>query len=889
MLRLISYNFSLIAIALFLVSCMGPNPGHWSEGVPYNTPAVILTHSEPDVDSVLYSEYAILVDQLASGDKTYLEHLIQQARSQSLRSEAILVFPHNADEWTPVWVFSSGEKLMQRASELFSRPFTESSYKFSRVTIYKMYMPNEIILYGIQTGKTIYISESSFAIEEVIRTLNGNIDALEISRRELANGNLVVNTPHFDRFLSVETAVRYRPNLVGSLQGAGPSVLKLHRNTATGASDFRLEMSGTMQVEMSPKTAPAVRAVATRNHLNVLDRYLSQDAAFAAFMHSDMESMSGIDGATGLDAHVQSMPGVLNQFMATLSNNFAIGAFASTGFLSVGEFAYLRLIENEQALVRMLNEWVENGLARREGAHYFLQSRHISSIISGGLSDFENYYLTIIGDAVLITQRSGIIQKISGDRARRRTLYYSQGYLKIRNSFPEQLSGFVYSQSDELSKYVQSMLNVTQSTDLLFDQYDIMAMGFDYRDSGSRELNWITRTYQVERSQEPFEDRWLVALDDTELTGPPVLADIGGSSREEILVATSGGMVLALAADGTQVFRVSTGNDTPIGSPIVYDWYSNNQRTIIIGAGNKIYGWSNGGIPLPGFPIVLGENISAPINIVDLTRNGIPEIIVATTDRMLHVLDQRGNNITGWPQSVNATIRNKPMVEVINGVRSVYAYAENVVFAWETNGVGRLGFPVFNRSPLKGDIFRHENHLIAGSADGTILAIGQGTLFSVDYAPIISPGSSISGDLVVQGIRLSDGGIVVRPGVSGYTISTPEEESVTENMFFAIADNGSIFGINMLGRLRFTQSLGQPTMPNHPPIISDLDRSGRVEVMGLAGFGRLYAWTVHTGERFFKIPTTAMTYPVVADINGNGRMEIVAGTRDGLRSWTINR
>jgi hypothetical protein len=165
----------------------------------------------------------------------------------------------------------------------------------------------------------------------------------------------------------------------------------------------------------------------------------------------------------------------------------------------------------------------------------------------------------------------------------------------------------------------------------------------------------------------------------------------------------------------------------------------------------------------------------------------------------------------------------------------------------------------------------------------------RGTLFSVDYAPIISPGSSISGDLVVQGIRLSDGGIVVRPGVSGYTISTPEEESVTENMFFAIADNGSIFGINMQGRLRFTQSLGQPTMPNHPPIISDLDRSGRVEVMGLAGFGRLYAWTIHTGERFFKIPTTAMTYPVVADINGNGRMEIVAGTRDGLRSWTINR
>lgn len=887
--RFNSYHFLLVFIALFFASCRGPNPGHWSEGVPFNTPAVVLTHGDADIESVVFSDYSILIDQLSSGDKQYLERMLQQVPANTLKSEAIMIFPHNADEWTPVWVFSSDKKIVREASLVFSRPFTESSYSFNGVTVYKMYMPDEIILYGIQAGRTIYISESSFAVEEIIRTLKGTIQSLDVHPRELTGGNLIINTPHFDRFLSVETAVRYRPNLIGSLRGSGPSVLKLHRNTATGANDYQLELKGTLQVQRASANAPAVNAVATRNHLNILDRYISQDAAFAAFMHSEIVALAPYEGAIGLDAYLQARPAVMSAFISTLSNNFAIGAFASSGFMATGEFAYLRIIERNQALVSLLDEWVENGMARREGAHYFLQSKHVSGIISGGLSQFENYYLTIIGDAVLITQRSGIIQKISGDRSRRRTLYFSEYYLNIRRSFPEQLAGFVYSQSEELSKFVQGMLNVTQSTDLLFDQYDVLAMGLSFDDSNSNTLSWTTRSYQIERSQQPFEDRWLVALDDTELTGVPVLADIGGSNRDEILVATTGGMVLALAADGTQVFRVSTGADTPIGSPIVYDWYSNNQRTVIIGAGNKIYGWSNGGIPLPGFPIVLEENISAPINIVDLTRNGIPEIIVATSDRKLHVLDQRGNNINGWPQSVNATIRNKPVVEVINGVRSVYAYAENVIFAWEMNGVGRIGYPVFNRSPLKGEMFRHENHLIAGSADGTILAIGQGTLFSVDYAPIISPGSSTSGDLVVQGIRLSDGGIVVRPGVSSFMISTPEAESVSENLFFAMADNGSIFGINLQGRLRFTQSLGQPSMPNHPPVVADLNRNGRAEIMGLAGFGRLYAWTIQSGERFFAIPTSAMNYYVIADINANGRMEIVAGTRDGLRSWTINR
>ena len=57
----------------------------------------------------------------------------------------------------------------------------------------------------------------------------------------------------------------------------------------------------------------------------------------------------------------------------------------------------------------------------------------------------------------------------------------------------------------------------------------------------------------------------------------------------KIVAATNGGLVVALAADGTQLFRVNTNADVPVGAPAAYDWYANNQQVILQGAGNKIY------------------------------------------------------------------------------------------------------------------------------------------------------------------------------------------------------------------------------------------------------------------------------------------------------------
>jgi hypothetical protein len=879
-----------VFLLILVVGCSPFPDQHWSGGLPDYTPAVVVTKSTSNFNDILYSEYMEFLDATTPSQRSVILEMVHQAPAGDFNVKAIALFPHSADQWMPVWIAEADKGLISAASKHFSKPFTESSYQFNKAVIHKLFMQNETILYGVQLRRWLYVSESSFAIEEIVRAYGGRIPSLEIDPARATEESFIVNGGHIDRFVAQETAVRYRPLLSGAFRGAGIAYLEVSKPGGNSVETPLFTFDGSMSLAARENRSSLVRALSTQNHGNILDRYISQDAALAVLMNGRTETSLPQNATSQLDSDVwfTQNPDIFTQMARALGDNFAYSAFASSGFLSVGEYAFLRLLEDRAAFVRGLQALAERDDVTQDGESYFIQSAYLSSAISNNMSNFDAFYLRVIGDAIVITQRPGLAQKLASDRSRRRVLYFNENYLKVRQSFPDQISGFVFSQSEELTKYVQSLLNPVHNVDVVTDRFDLAAMAFRLSSDG-QSLNWSTNTYQVQRTTQPFEERWLVSLDGTELSGPPVLANIGGSPRDEVIAATQGGLVVGLAADGTQVFRVRTGTDTPTGPPIVYDWYANNQMAIIIGAGNKIYAWNNTGSPLPNFPIVLSEPLSAPIRVVDVTRNGLPEIIAATVDRRIHVLDQRGNNINGWPQSVNASIRSIPIVETLDGRRSVFAYAENVIFGWDPNGNVRPGFPVFSNAPLRGDIFMHRNHIIAGSADGNIVAIGRGDYFSDEYGLIVSPPSLSDTDAKIQAVQIANSPVVVRPFVTPHSITLPDESTVNEPLLFATADNGSIYAIAVSGALRFTQSLGQPSMSNHPPMVVDLNRNSQDEIIGLAGFGRLYAWSLQSGERFLALPTTALKHPITGDINGNGRNELIAGSQEGIRAWTINR
>src|SRR5690606_11976819 len=126
-----------------------------------------------------------------------------------------------------------------------------------------------------------------------------------------------------------------------------------------------------------------------------------------------------------------------------------------------------------------------------------------------------------------------------------------------------------------------------------------------------------------------------------------------------------------------------------VGGPVLYDWYGNGQLVILLPAGNKIFAWNSNGDLLPSFPIELEANISAPILVDDILRNGVPEIVVATENRKVHVLNNRGNNVSGWPQNTNAVVTEKPVFHQFEGNWSVFAFSENALHSWLRAGTPR--------------------------------------------------------------------------------------------------------------------------------------------------------------------------------------------------------
>ena len=112
-------------------------------------------------------------------------------------------------------------------------------------------------------------------------------------------------------------------------------------------------------------------------------------------------------------------------------------------------------------------------------------------------------------------------------------------------------------------------------------------------------------------------------------------------------------------------------------------------------------------------------------------------------------------------------------------------------------------------------------------------------------------------------------------------------ESYSGSMILTMSANGSVFLFDENGQLRFTQSMGQPSANGFSPYVTDINNDNMMDVISLANFGRLYAWTILDGERLYGLPTTGMDYPIIENIDGDRYVELIAQTREGLRCWTI--
>lgn len=884
------FRFSKIVPVGFLMllaaGCSKIPEKNWLEAIPDYVPAIVIPEQNANISAVMRSEYLPFFEDISTSAISTVSQ-VENVPRISILLRGMAVFPTQSDDWKPLWIAEADENMLSRIAPHFTKEYAENEYNFSRARVHILHT-DEQNLYAVQLHRWILISESSYAIEEALRTYLNDSPSIDVDPGEIRANTLIMNTPSFDRWLAQLSAPRYRPLIRNAFKGTKPGVLSL-----SYGSDGTDNISVTGTLPLSGSRTNLINSVSQSNHEVILDRYIPVDAAaFGIFNHSpEPFPPKGVPAKTPLDSLLLTDTGLYREIAETLHPSLAYVAFGASGFLSVGENLYIRQLTGQTALSHIMQRLARDGFVERSNEMYSVESSVLADLLGGSLSNYDYFSLSITHNGAVFSQRPGLTSRIRSDRSRRRVMFYDDNYTRIRENFPQNMSAFFYAKSNEYLNYLNPVLRPNNYAPVIAGRFDISALSLTLNES-TASLDFNLKTFRTEESDQPYRDRWVFPLDDTELSGAPVLANLGGSHRSEILFATENGRVYALATDGTTIFETNTGTDRPIGRPLIYDWYGNNQKAILIAAGNKVYAWNNRGVPLPNFPIVMNEPITAPLQVADVSRNGRPELIVATADRRIHVLGGRGENISGWPQTTNSQIESQPVFRQSDGIWSLWAYAENGLFAWNNNGRLRTGYPVFIESSFKGDPLFYKDNIIAAAADGNLYSIGITRIFADSLsreARIETASLDENEDLPdnIQSMHVSNSSLIQTPLIEPLRIQNEEAGNIREEMIITQSANGSVFVFNTHGQLRMTQSMGQPGDENHRVVISDINRSGSPEIIALASFGRLYAWNSFTGERYTDLPTSAMSYPIVADIYGDGRTEIVAKTREGLRCWTI--
>ena len=869
----------LLLITSFIISlfgaCSSINEQPWTALVPSETSFLIIPTKGTSISSFPETQYASLLEDITSSSIQQISSFDPELLSTiSLKGAAI--FPSKSTESELIW-FTQSDTDIESWVAKFYKPLTQNYYTLKGITIHKIELESGITLYASQIHNWVVFSSSSLAVESSIRSYIGLSKSMAIPT-DSSPGQLIMNTPKLDSWSEQFANVSFRPSISNSFEGSNSASLLFTNEGDSTNSTVRLD--GKVSLSDTSRSI-LIDAVSSKNASIFLDRYVASNAAaFALFRLPPKMLPSKPKGRlTRLDSLLLNSNSDYTEIATTLDSHFAFEAFSESGLSSGGEYLFMRKLKNSREFRNKLNELSGDQLISRIGNSYFASSSVLSQLIGSELSPFRDFYISFSRDVVVISNRRGLSESVESDRARRRVMYYADDYSNIRKELPVEISGFIWIESAEFQKFIDPFLIPKNSAIGLLNQFDIAHITLQRLNQSS--VDFSLKTELKEGSTQPYQELWVTSLSNNDLTGSPILGNIIGSSNNEIIYATDNGSVVAVAADGTIVMQASTNGSIPVGSPVLYDWYGNNQPVIMLGAGTKIFAWNQNGILLPKFPIELNQQITAPIVVTDVRRNGIPEVIATTEDRMVHVIDGRGENVSGWPRNVNTAITSKPVFAQVDGTWSIWAFSQNILHSWLRNGAVRPGYPQFINAGFNGSPLIYESSVYGAGSDGNFYAIGKNPSFDDSLGTFVRMDSISIKSLYVTNNEL---------------LSVSEAENVLlkdstkfyrEDLLLTQSRNGSVFGFNLLGDLRITESLGQPASTTFEPKLIDIDSDKNENLLALAEFGRLFAWEVLTGDRFYDLPTSGMKYPIITDLNGDGRKELIAQTREGLRCWTI--
>jgi hypothetical protein len=146
----------------------------------------------------------------------------------------------------------------------------------------------------------------------------------------------------------------------------------------------------------------------------------------------------------------------------------------------------------------------------------------------------------------------------------------------------------------------------------------------------------------------------------------PAIADLDQNGSPEVIVLGLDGKLYAWHANGTEVrdgdanpatqgvfFVIPGTSQWSRGAPAIANILTSDASLeIVFGtSGNRIYMLRADGSVVPGWPRVVGDEVTAAPCIGDVDNDGTLDIAVPATDGFLYVLRANGTDLPGWPRA----------------------------------------------------------------------------------------------------------------------------------------------------------------------------------------------------------------------------------------------
>jgi len=405
----------------------------------------------------------------------------------------------------------------------------------------------------------------------------------------------------------------------------------------------------------------------------------------------------------------------------------------------------------------------------------------------------------------------------------------------------------------------------------------------------------VTEDRVVLQVDNTLQDGWPVYLDTFAILASPVINDFDKDGKNELVVATygppedpyGGGRVYILRCDGTIVHGWPFITPVAIpGTPAIGDLNNDGTPELVVTDWYHIYVLRFDGSVAAGWPKSSDFWIGQTPTLSDLDGDGFLEIVLSTEGGRIYAWNYDGSSPQGWPVNLRwagktsgvaaGEIDNDGHIEIVVSTEKNETYVLNhdgsVAEGWPQTIPSISFWANVNRPPaladLNGDgyleIIRDAgDKLYVLQHDGAILggwprniecygnnAFSLGDLDSDGLPEIVFGRNGDFGDYLYA--LNGDGSDVVSWPITSFQVQTPcviadidsdsKQEVIVRGMDRLCVFNND--GGNVKGWPKTVEDFEHTGTYNPSPLVADLDGDGNIEIVAPSFFNTIYVWDV---------------------------------------------